>query len=91
MEQESVTDYNNVTADKFSHASSPQRENANTIFTSKKLDKSDELVDAVKNLTINDVKYYESNTATESDSQGNLTSNTEIVTHISNIIFEQNY
>ena len=39
------------------------------------------MVDAVKNLTINDAKYYGSNTATASDSQGDLTLNPETVTH----------
>ena len=68
-------DANNFTADKFIHTSNTQRENANTILTSKKLDKSDELADAVKDLTINDAKYYESNTAAASDAQGELTYN----------------
>ena len=39
-----------------------QRDNANAIFTSEKIDKLDNLVDVVKNLTINDDEYYESNT-----------------------------
>ena len=69
MEEESITDANNVTADTYSHVSSAQRENANAIFTGKKLDKLDELVDAVKSLTINDAGNYESNTATASDAQ----------------------
>ena len=89
MEQESIEDSKNVTADKFSHVSNTQRENANTIFTSEKLDKLDELVDAIKKLTINDAEYYESNTETASDAQGNLTRNPETVTHTSNRIFEQ--
>ena len=54
------------------------------IFTSEKIDKSDNLVDSVKNLTINDAKYYESNTATVSDAQGGLTCNPETVTHTRN-------
>ena len=54
------------------------------IFTSENLDKSDELLDTVKNLTINDSKYYESNTATASDSQGDITRNPETVTRTSN-------
>ena len=74
MEEESLTDANNVTADTFSHDSSAQRENANAIFTNEKLDKSYELVDAVMNLTIDDAEYYESKTATISDAQGDLTS-----------------
>ena len=66
-EEESITDANNVTADAFSHASSLQREKADAIFTREKLDKSDELVEAINNLTINDAKY-ELNKATTSDS-----------------------
>ena len=54
MEEESITDANNVTADTFSYASSAKREKLNAIFTSKKLEKSYNLVDSVKNLTIND-------------------------------------
>ena len=50
----------------------------------------DKLVDAVKNLTINDAKYYESNTATKNDAQGNLTLNLETVTHTSKGNFEKN-
>ena len=59
VEEESVSDCNNVTADTFSHMSNTQRENANAIFTSEKLDKLDELADALKNLTISTTKYYE--------------------------------
>ena len=51
---------------------------------SKKLDKLDNLVDAVKNLTINDAKYYESNIETASDTQGDLTRNLETVTRTIN-------
>ena len=70
-------------------------------FTSEKIDKSDELVDAVNNLTINNAGYYESNTVTESDAQVDLTRNmetitctsnsNETVTHASNGSFEQKY
>ena len=56
-------------------ASNTQRENSNATFTSEKVDHSDELVDAVKNLIINNAKYYESNIATASDAQGDLTRN----------------
>ena len=89
MEEESITESNNVTADIFSHASIAQRENANEIFTSEKKDKSDKLVDTVKNLTINEADYYESNTATASDTQGDITSNPYKITHTSNIFLEQ--
>ena len=49
----------------------------------------DKLVDAVKNLTLNDAIYYESSTATTSDTHGDLTGNPETVTHTSNEDFEQ--
>ena len=62
--------------DTFSHASNTKRENANIIFTSEKLDKPGKLVYSVNNLTINKAGYYESNTATASDAQGDLTQNT---------------
>ena len=75
MEEESVADSNNVTADTFIHASNTHRGNANKLFTSKNLDKSDELVYAVNNFTINNAKYYESNTATEIDAKEYLTRN----------------
>ena len=74
MEEESIADSKNVTADTFSRASNTQRKNSNAIFTNEKLDKSYELVDAVMNLTIDDAEYYESKTATISDAQGDLTS-----------------
>ena len=70
--------------DTFSHTSNTQRENTNAIFTSEKLDKSDKLADALNDLTINDTKYYESNTATVSDAQSNITHNMESVTHSNN-------
>ena len=59
--------------DTFSHTSNKQRENENVIFVNEKLDKLDELVDAARNLKINDTKYYESNTETANDAQGDLT------------------
>ena len=58
---------NNVTADTFSQTFNTLRENATAIFTIEKLDKSDKLADALKDLTMNDAKYYESNSATVSD------------------------
>ena len=59
IEEESIADANKVTADTFSHASNIQIENANTIFTSDKLDKLEDMEDAVKDLKTNDAKYYE--------------------------------
>ena len=84
MEEESIKDDNNVTADTFSHASSAHIENANMIFTSEKIDKLDKLVGTVKNLKINNAEHYESNTEITSASQGNLTRNPETVTHTIN-------
>ena len=89
MQQKSITDSNNVTQDAFSHASDAQRENTNSIYTGDKLYKSDKQVDSVKNSKINDAKYYESNTATVSDAQVNLTHNSETFTHTCNRNFEQ--
>ena len=101
MEEESISDVNNVTSDTFSHTPNTQRENANVIFTSEKLDKLDELEDTLKDFTINNAKYYASNSATASDAQGDLTRNLKTVTHTSNRKekltdtsngnFEQNY
>ena len=92
-------DENNVTADIFNHTSNIQIENENTIFTSEKLDKLDELTDASEDSTINNAKYYESKTATASYAQGNSTRDTETaphtrnrnekVTHTSNRSFKQ--
>ena len=70
--------------DTFSRASNTQRDIANAILASDKLDKSDELVDAVKDLTINNAKYYESNTMTTSDAQGDTIRNMETFNHTSN-------
>ena len=83
-----ITDANNVTNDTWSLVSSSQRENLNAMFTSEKLEKSDELVDAVKNMKMNDVGY-ELNTTTKSDAQVNITSNLDTVTHTINGIIDQ--
>ena len=77
-------DATNVTAGAFSNASISHRENLNGVLTSDKLKKLDEIVNAINNLTINDARYYESNTATKSDVKGDLTRNPETVTHTSN-------
>ena len=61
----------------------------NAIFTSEKLEKSDKIIDEVKNMTI---KYtvYELNTATASDTQGGLGSEPDTFTHTSKVILDQN-
>ena len=73
----------------FSHASSSQRENSNVIFIIEKLEKSDKLVNAISNFTINDAGY-ELNTATASDAQGDITSDPDTFTQTSNVILDQN-
>ena len=83
MEEELIADAKKFTADTFSHASNTKRENGNAIFTSENIDKSDELVDTVKKLTINNSGYYESNTVTANGAQGDLTP------HTSNINVQQ--
>ena len=84
MEEGSITDDNNVTEDTSSNASNAQRKNANTQLTNEKLDKSDEIVYTVLKMTTNDSEYYESNTETASDGQGDLKENLETTTHTSN-------
>ena len=84
MEEESISYANNVNAHTFSHTSNTQIDNENAIFKSDKLDKLDNLVDMWKDLTINNVKYYESDTATASDTQGDPTHYPKIVIHTSN-------
>ena len=48
VDEESISYANNVSANTFSHTSVTQRDNVNAIFTSEKLDKSDKLVDTLK-------------------------------------------
>ena len=91
MEEESITDTNNVTSDTFSHASSAQRENTNAIFASEKIDKYGKLVDSFNNLKINNAEYYESNTATASDAQGDLARNPENLLTLATELSNKNY
>ena len=84
MEEESISDANNITVDTFSHAYNTLRDNANTIFTSEKLDKLYKLADELKGLTINNAKYYESDTVTASDAQSDPKLNLKTLTHTSN-------
>ena len=84
MDEESIFDANNVTEDTFSHTYNTQGENENAIFTSEKLDKLDYMEDVLKGFKINNAGYYASNSATESDTQGNITRDPKRVTHNSN-------
>ena len=88
-EEEPIMDANNITADAFSHVPSSQRENVDVIFTSEKVDESDELVNGINKWTINN-SGYGWNKATTSDAQGNLTSDPDTVTYTSNGILDQN-
>ena len=67
LDEESISDANNVTADIFSHTSNTQRENTNAIFTSEKIDTLGDLTETLNDLTINDTEYYVSNSATTND------------------------
>ena len=71
----------NVIADTFSQMSNTQRENANTILTSGKLDKLDALEEMLKELAINDAGYYESDSAKRNDAKGNPASDPKTVTY----------
>ena len=84
MEEESISDANNITADTFSHTLNTQRYNTHTLFTSEKIHKSDKLADALDDLTINDAKYFESSSATASDAQGDPIHSPETFTHTRN-------
>ena len=55
-------------------------ENANAILTSERLNNSDELAETLKDLTINDTGYYNSD---ENDAEGNPKSNPKLATHTS--------
>ena len=85
MEEESISDASNVTTDTFSHTPNTQRENANTLFTSENLDKSDDMAGTLKILTIKNAGYYASKSATASDAQGDLTCDLKTVTDTSNM------
>ena len=78
-----TSDAQNVTADTFIQTPNTQRNNVNTILTSEKLDKSDELAETLKYLTINDAEYYVSDSANANDTKGDLTSDLKTVTHTS--------
>ena len=84
MEEESMSDANNVSAETFIHMPNAQRCNSNALFIIKKLYKPDKLVDTLKYLTINNDEYYASNSKTASDAQGDITRDTNTVTYTRN-------
>ena len=61
--------------------SNKQRENENTILTSEKRYKLDELTETLRGFTINDVGYYESDSANANDAKGDPASNPRVATH----------
>ena len=83
-----ITNANNVTTDTCSLASSSQRENSNMVYESENLEKSDNLFNKIVNMTINHAGY-ELNTVTASDTQVDIESNQEKVTHTNNENIDQ--
>ena len=78
-----TSDAHNVIVDNFSHISNTQRDNANEILTSEKQDKSDDMAETLKGLTINNAGYYESGSANANDANGDPASDPEVYTHTS--------
>ena len=78
---EEEVDAHNIIVDTFSQKSNTQRDNANTILTREKLDKSDELAETLKDLTINDAEYYVSESENKNDTKGDPASDPKTVTH----------
>ena len=76
-------DAHNVTEDTFSQTSNTQRDNENKILTSENLDKSDGLVENLKELTIIYAGYYESDSANANDAKGYPASDPKIYNHTS--------
>ena len=76
-------DAHNVTADTFSQTSNTQRENANAILTSEKLNISDDLAETLNDLTIKDAEYYISDSVNANYAKGDPASDLETVTHTS--------
>ena len=66
--------------DTFSQTSNTQIENENKILTSEKRDKSDALAEILKGLTINDARYYESDSSNANDAKGDPASDLNIAT-----------
>ena len=77
-------DSHNVTVDTFSQTPvtpNTKGENENSIFTSEKRDKSDALTETLNNLTINNDRYYESDSANVNDAKGDPASDLKVATH----------
>ena len=69
--------------DNFSHTSNTQRDNANAILTSEKLDKSDKVAETLNYFTINHIEYYVSDSADKNDVKVDPAIDSNAVTHIS--------
>ena len=74
-------DAQNITTDTFSQTSNTQIENSNAILTSGKLDKSYDLAEIFKDLTINDAGYYVSDSENANETKGGPAIDTKTVTH----------
>ena len=80
---EKKVEAHNVTADNFCQTPvtpNKQRENANTILTSNRLNNSDALAETLKILTINDARYCESD---KNGAKGDPARNPKVATHTS--------
>ena len=80
MEEESIVNANNVTADTFSNTYNKKTENANAILTSEILNNSGALVETLKILTVKDAGYYDSD---QNDKDGDPVSNPKVGNHTS--------
>ena len=77
------SDAHNVTADTFSQTSNTQRENENAILTIEKRDKPNKLAETLKDVQINDAKYYVPDSANENEAKGDPASNPKTFNHTS--------
>ena len=87
-EAEAITDARNVTSDAFSLAFNPQREILVAICAGEKVENPNKLVNAVTDITINDVGC-ELNGATVSDAQVEFPSYPDRIAHTNNVIAHQ--
>ena len=84
MDYHSITlDSHNVTVDNFSRTSNKQIDNNNTILTSEKLEKLDDMAETLKGLAINNSGYYELGSTNANDAKNNTARNPKMNTHTS--------
>ena len=78
-----TSDAHNVTVDTFNYTSNTQRENANAILTSEKVDKPEDLEETLKYLTIDNTEYYVSDSVNANDVKSDSARDPKTVTHTS--------